>query len=202
MSPDRNIPYPGGMGDLPEDLPVWWRDYIMKMTGLLPKKPLDVLLRDLADVFIMAPQNIVPVFAKPFKETTPPDGFELPPQEEVVPPPQTYIDVVNFTVPPGRVGIVTSVHQELESLGAYADVGVRLMWQGSSDEWWNPQKPETMSTRIIIFEKDSISIQMENTSDILTHYGFAEICGYTYPVNQPGRDQFAITPDTGYSRER
>lgn len=189
------------LGDLPEDSKIFWRDFVKETLGFLPNKPLDVLLRDFGEIFTMNPQTVVPAFAKPFKQTTPPDGVELPPEEQAPPPPETYVDVVTFDCPVGQAAVVTSVHQELESLAAYADVGVRLLYRGASDEWWYPQKPESSPVRIVLFEKERISIQFENTSEIITHYAWAEILGYTFPVNKPSKNQYGLRVDIGSSKQ-
>ena len=187
---------PPGMGDMPEDIKIWWRDYLKKLTaltGVLPKKPIDVLLRDLGEVFIMAPQNVVPAFAKPFKETA--EGVQL--EYEGVD--SAYADVCTFEVPAGYAAVVTAVHQELEAITAYDDVDVRLFYRGASDEWWNPNKGETMETRLVLFEKEYITLQFQNNSTFILHFAWAELLGYVFPLNHAAKDQFGLRVDCGQS---
>lgn len=188
--------YPPGIGDMPEDMPMWWREYLKKitaLTGLLPKKPLDVLLRDLGEVFIMAPQDVVPAFASPFKETE--EEFRL----DYGGAGSNYIDVCTFAVPIGHAAVVTAIHQELEAITAYDDVDVRLFYRGTSDEWWNPNKGEIMPVKIVLFEKESITLQFQNNSTFILHFAWAEILGYVFPLNHAAKDQYGLRVDCGQS---
>ena len=63
-----------GLGELeqsPEDINwrVFWT-FVKKSLDLQPKKPLDVLLREMVEIGLLNPQTVVPVAAKPFKITT------------------------------------------------------------------------------------------------------------------------------------
>jgi len=62
-----------GLGELeqaPEDINwrVFW-SFIFKANQMQPKKPIDILLREMVEIGILNPQTVVPVAAKPFKVT-------------------------------------------------------------------------------------------------------------------------------------
>ncbi|MBD3263629.1 MAG: hypothetical protein GF375_00825 [Candidatus Omnitrophica bacterium] len=152
-----------------------------------------MLLR-LAENYIMAPQNVVPAFAQPFKVTTPPgDGLEIPPQG--VGPGETFYTGVSFNVPVDSAAIVTCLHQELESPAAYSDVNIRLYYRGGHKNFWNPQKPEITPCKIVVFEKETIEIQWENNG-LVSHWFKGEIIGYWFNVPKPDKNQRGLTVPT------
>jgi hypothetical protein len=188
---------PFGIGDVPEDLHNWFREWVPEILGFLPKKPLDVLLRDFGEIFTMAPQDVVPAFAKPFKVTTVPAGVTLPPVEVVQ---ETFYNIVCFECPPGMAAIVTTIHQELEAVTAYDTVGVRIFYREASDEWWYPHKPEVTPVSIVLFEKETICIQAEN-NDYIPHTVWGEVLGYVFPINKPSKNQYGLRVDIGSSKQ-
>lgn len=169
------------LGDAPEDLQSIFRQYVMNSLQTAPKKPLDSLLLDLAEIYMMAPQNIVPIFAKPFKTTA----------VKTLLPPNTleFINIVTFTVRQSLAAIVTDISESLESIGAYLDCHIRLYYRNESDEWWNPNEPEINGTRIAVFGAEDIIIQANNTNPIVPHYIDAEILGYIFNINNPSKTQ-------------
>jgi hypothetical protein len=189
MAGERPIPRPGEMGDTPEDLNVFFRKYMPQFLQTLPKKPIDVLLRDLGEVFILAPQNVVPVNAKPFKSEV--LKFKIPAGTI------SFINIILFEVPPSHAAIVTDISESLEAIGAYDDCTIRLFWRSESDQWWIPKQPEIISTKITIFSFEKILIQATNTNLIVDHYIDAELVGYVFPVDRPSKDQSGLRVNTG-----
>jgi hypothetical protein len=179
----------GGLGDVPEDRNFFWRTQFKELLQKhAAEEPISVQLLKLAEVFIMAPQNVVPAFAKPFKVTTPPDGVILPPS----PGPLTFYSTLCYKVPPQNGAVVTCINQELESHGAYNDVGIRLFYRGQSPPDWHPQKPETNPQIIVLFHEEEICVQHENLSGLIAHTAYGEIIGYTFSVYQHDKSQWGL----------
>jgi hypothetical protein len=182
-------PEVGNLGDLPEDLNIFFRRYMPQLLQTLPKKPIDVLLRDLGEIFILAPQQVVPVYAKPFKSGV--LKFKIPAGTS------SFIDIVAFAVAPNHAAIVTDISESLEAINAYDDCTIRLFWRSESDQWWIPKEPEIISTKITLFSFEVITIQANNTNLIVDHYLDAEIVGYVFPVDKLSKDQTGLRVNTG-----
>jgi hypothetical protein len=185
----KPIPRPGELGDTPEDLNIFFRTYMPQFLQTLPKKPIDVLLRDLGEIFILAPQQVVPVNAKPFKSSV--LKFKIPAGT------LSFIDIISFAVAPNHAAIVTDISESLETIGAYDDCTIRLFWRSESDQWWIPKEPEIISTKITLFSFEVITIQATNTNLIVDHYLDAELVGYVFPVNSSLKDQTGLRVNTG-----
>lgn len=184
-----------GMGDMPQEDIYWFvREGFPQLLKVLQKPTwkdeLSNLLLKFGEHFSLAPQNVVPAFAKPFKETG--ETIELPPAPGVVA--ETFYDRIRFQIPPGHAGVVTGIHHELEATGAYADVNVRIFYRSQSDQWWRPSKPEIDFVRICLFHEEWVTLQFENNSTLMSHYAWAEIFGYVWPVAQHDKSQQGLTP--------
>lgn len=183
-----------GMGDMATEDVYWFiREGFPQLLRVLQeptwKDELSNLLLHFGEHFSLAPQHVVPAFAKSFKETG--EQIELLPKGVA---PSDFLDVIRFQIPPGHAGVVTGIHHELESTGAYDDVNVRIFYRSQADQWWRPSKPEVDFVRICLFHEEWITLQFQNTTPLMSHYVWAELFGYVWPVAQHDKSQQGLTP--------
>jgi len=106
------------------------------------------------------------------------------------------VTVATFQVPDGHVAFVASIHQALESAGAYDDCTFMLVYRGEEQPLWKPGKPEITPVSIALFEEETIHLKCINDG-LIDHYCDAEFTGYYYEKISGGKGQRGVTTTIG-----